>query len=364
MSDLRLPADLAWVLLVARVISVAPPLRRTTLKHHALRAYGPASVPVFVKETGASADAVDLRNLDPGEAAEVGWLLEVLTGIEGALGTAPVLAGDTAGLGPAPAEDWSQTAGRILAEAMPEVLAYRNRLPAARVAALIPQAAMRAWSRLLARQEAPRDMGAPPGDGKVAITRHVYAHGGFFALREMEVAQRRFDGTMSAPGVRAVFNGFDAALVLPYDPVRDRVLLIEQFRIAVALRGGPNPWVLEPIAGLVDAGEDPATTARREAMEEAGLTLGDLIPIGRGHPSPGAVTEFYHMFLGLADLPDDASGLGGLASEGEDIRSHILPFDAFMQRIDDDAFSAMPIAMMGLWLARHRDRLRAGGGPG
>ena len=63
--------------------------------------------------------------------------------------------------------------------------------------------------------------------------------------------------------------------VLPYDPVADAVVLIEQFRLP-ALAAGLDPVLVELPAGLCDDGETPETTARRETQEEMGLTVGAL----------------------------------------------------------------------------------------
>ena len=84
----------------------------------------------------------------------------------------------------------------------------------------------------------------------------------------------------------------DAVCVLPYDPQRDRVVLIEQFRVG-ALGKVDNPWLIELVAGLIDKDESPDEVARREAVEEAGLELADLWPVTRYFPSPGAATSAY-----------------------------------------------------------------------
>ena len=65
----------------------------------------------------------------------------------------------------------------------------------------------------------------------------------------------------------------DAVIVLPYDPVNDRILLVKQFRTGPYVKGDANPWVLEPIAGLIDVGETPVEAGLREAKEEAHLEI-------------------------------------------------------------------------------------------
>jgi nudix-type nucleoside diphosphatase (YffH/AdpP family) len=156
--------------------------------------------------------------------------------------------------------------------------------------------------------------------------------------------------------MREVMAGADAALVLPYDEARDRILLVEQFRAGPARRGDPQPWILEPVAGLVDAGETPDHAARREAQEEAGLRLDRLERMFEGYASPGNATDHFYAFLALCDLPDDHATTGGLESEQEDLRLHLLAFDDAMRLIETGEANAMPLISMLLWL----DRWRAG----
>ncbi len=108
---------------------------------------------------------------------------------------------------------------------------------------------------------------ASADDVVVAELRHPYTW--FFGVEEADLRFRRFDGSLSPQVTRAAFISGDAVTVLPYDPVRDCVMLVEQFRFGPYARGDTNPWSLEPIAGRIDAGESPQTAARREAQEEA-----------------------------------------------------------------------------------------------
>jgi ADP-ribose pyrophosphatase len=135
--------------------------------------------------------------------------------------------------------------------------------------------------------------------------------------------------------------------------------LIEQIRMGPLVRGDNSVWQLEPIAGGIDPGETPEDAARREAHEEAGLTLGHLEKIAEVYASPGNATEFFYVYLGLADLPDTVTGTGGLHSEHEDIRSHIMPFEVFIDLVDTFGATNAPLVMAANWLARHRDRLRS-----
>ncbi|WP_353979367.1 NUDIX domain-containing protein [Salinicola endophyticus] len=180
---------------------------------------------------------------------------------------------------------------------------------------------------------------------------------GFFALEKRRLRHRLFNGGWSETVDREVHVRRDAVGVLLYDPALDRVVLVEQIR-AGALDDARSPWKLEPVAGLVEAGESPAEVARREAQEEAGCEIDELIELHRYYPSPGACTEQVTMFCGLID----SSGLGGvhgLDTEHEDILVHVMPFpEAWDRLMAGDLDNAM--ALIGFhWLARERAGLRA-----
>lgn len=183
--------------------------------------------------------------------------------------------------------------------------------------------------------------------------------GEFFRLGRMALRHRRFDGTSSEEIIREVLVGVDAALVLPYDARRDRVMLIEQFRPGPAWRHDPNPWALEPVAGIVDGGETPEDAARREGREEAGVEMDRLERMFSMYPSPGSSTDHFHCYLGHADLSDLSIGYGGLADENEDLRLHVLPLDEAIALTETGEAQTGPLIAMLLWTARHRARLAA-----
>lgn len=192
----------------------------------------------------------------------------------------------------------------------------------------------------------------------VVVHAHKREYMNFFAMEEMDLQFRRFDGEMSPVMNRGVSMIGQAAVVLPYDPVMDAVLLIEQFRTAPFFMGAKNPWMWEPPAGLIDPGETPEQAARREANEEAGLTVGHMDYVGGLYSSSGALGELVHCFVGISDI-SNVEGGGGVPGEGEDIRSKVMSFQDFMDNVDGNTFVDMPLVTTALWLARHRDRLRA-----
>ena len=199
----------------------------------------------------------------------------------------------------------------------------------------------RAYAALRGRAaDAPASLRYRADAGDHRLSHAAPLAGGFFKLATLDVTHRRFDGAPQGPLRRETFVGVDAALVLPYDPVRDRVLLVEQFRVGIAMRQDANPWCLEPVAGIVDAGETPEAAGLREAVEEAGLTAVTLQKMFSIYPSPGSSTDHFYCYLGLTDLPDLGSYSGGLAEEAEDLRLHVLPFEAAMALMDTGEINA------------------------
>ncbi|WP_435231804.1 NUDIX domain-containing protein [Pseudopelagicola sp. nBUS_20] len=182
-------------------------------------------------------------------------------------------------------------------------------------------------------------------------------YGAHFTVEEYDLSYRRYDGSSEDNVRRAVLVATDAVIVLPYDPVRDRVLLVEQFRPGPYVRGDNKPWQLEPIAGRIDGKEAIEDAAHREAMEEAGLTIRVLEKVAKCYPSPGTSTEFYHIFVGLADLPDDITGIGGLDHEAEDIQSFVYQLTTLMEFVDEGRIVNAPLVLAAHWLVRHRKRL-------
>lgn len=263
------------------------------------------------------------------------------------------------GDGPWVLADWVTKFGEISVRAAHEVMGYRGTRSREQVSEMFPVIRARAAANLRAQRSLHGTQAFP---GKVVIEERVRSYSDFYALDDFKLRHEQFDGGMSETLDRAVLVGADAALVLPYDPVQDRVLLVEQVRLGPIGRGDRALWQLEPVAGRIDPGEDPEQAARREALEEAGLTLGALEKIAEVYPSPGTSTEFYYIYLGLADLSGGIDGGGGLAEEHEDIRSHLMSFDALMTMVARFDVANAPLALAAYYLSHHRDRLRSGGG--
>ena len=137
---------------------------------------------------------------------------------------------------------------------------------------------------------------------------------GFFSLYEYRFQYRKFDGSVSEAVTREILDRGHAVVLLAYDDKRDEVVLIEQIRIA-AIDTQDTPWMLELIAGMMDHdNESSEEVAKREAMEEAGIMVGQCKPIISYLASPGGLTEQLHILLGQVDS-STAKGVHGLAEE-------------------------------------------------
>ena len=206
----------------------------------------------------------------------------------------------------------------------------------------------------------PTWLGAGLGAGDVEVVSRHRSHSKFYAMDEIELTHTRFDGTQSGQMNRSVVLASRAVILLPYDPIRDRVLLIEQFRVGPYARGDAHPWMLEPVAGMIDPGEDAEMAATREAMEEANIKIERLLPVADVYPSPGISSEFHKHYVGLCDLADDVTGLAGLAGENEDIKSHIVSADQLFQARREGRLQNAPLTLLALWLEVSRAAIRAG----
>jgi nudix-type nucleoside diphosphatase (YffH/AdpP family) len=228
----------------------------------------------------------------------------------------------------------------------------------ARLRAMWPMIEARAWSKFRAAvAPASRRYDAAMDDFDVVSAQPP--SGRFFRFQSVDVKHKLFTGGTSDLLAREAFIGVDAAILLPYDPVRDRILLVEQARLGPKMRHDPNPWMLEPIAGMIDAREAPQDAALREAHEEAALQISTLAFAGSFYASPGSTTDYFYTYVGLCDLPRDDSYLGGLPDEGEDLRLHPIGFDAAMRLADSGEIAVGPALFLLYWLRHHRDRLRA-----
>ncbi|TKB47199.1 NUDIX domain-containing protein [Thalassotalea mangrovi] len=182
---------------------------------------------------------------------------------------------------------------------------------------------------------------------------------GFFRVDEWHIQHELFAGGMSACFTREIFERGDAVILLPYDKRQDKVLLVEQFR-AGAVRNGEDPWLLEPIAGMIEPGESPKDVAVREADEEAGLSISEdkLIFIMEYFSSPGGTSEKLFLYLGLCNLPATFDGqLHGLDDENEDICTHLVSRERALEWLAQGRITNASTIIALQWLALNYQKL-------
>jgi ADP-ribose pyrophosphatase len=180
---------------------------------------------------------------------------------------------------------------------------------------------------------------------------------GYFRIDRLHLSHERFNGGVVGPFTRELLERGHAVAVLPYDPLTDHVLLIEQFRPGPIATQDPAPWLIEIVAGIIDAGEAPEQVARRETLEEAGCIMDDMVQIQECYLSPGCNSEYCTVYVGRTNL-DKAGGTFGLSDEHEDIRSHVLHLDDALDWLATGKIRTAPAIMALQWLALHRDELR------
>jgi len=190
----------------------------------------------------------------------------------------------------------------------------------------------------------------------VELVRREVAFEGYFKVIRYFLRHTLHNGGMSDTISREVFERGQAGAVLPYDPQRDEVVLIRQFR-AGTYAAGRHPWTWEVVAGIIEENETAEALVRREMVEEADLAVGELLPIQNLMLTPGACSEACQIFLGRVDTAK-AGGVFGLADEHEDILVKVMPFaDAYAMVQRNEVDNAVAVVAV-LWLALHRDEVR------
>ena len=192
----------------------------------------------------------------------------------------------------------------------------------------------------------------------VELKREETLHDGFFRMVRLHLRHRLFTGGWGRTMTREVLRFGRVAAIIPYDPVRDSVILIEQFRAAIYAAGDPQPWSISIAAGIIEAGDSAEEMARRETLDETGCAVSRLEEVMSFYSSPGGSSQHVTLFCGEVST-EGAGGHFGLADEDEDIRAFVKTADEAIAMADSGAIDNA-VSILGLqWLARNRDALRA-----
>ncbi|PCJ50255.1 MAG: ADP-ribose diphosphatase [Gammaproteobacteria bacterium] len=178
---------------------------------------------------------------------------------------------------------------------------------------------------------------------------------GYFAIEQVVLKHRLFNGGWSNTYQREIFERGDAAAVVLYDPCLEKVVLLEQFRPG-AVSSTRSPWMIEVVAGIIEQGETAEGVARREAFEEAGQRIDDLITIGSYFTTPGGSSEKITLYCALVDAKD-AGGIFGLEHENEDIRVFTLSLDEVSKGLEQGLFENATALIAMQWLVLNHQKM-------
>lgn len=194
------------------------------------------------------------------------------------------------------------------------------------------------------------------GRSDIEIIKQESPFKGFFEMQEITLRHRLFEAGWSDIFKRELFVRGLAVVALLYDPERDKVVLIEQFRVG-ALEDTRSPWLLELVAGMVEPGEAPEDVVRREAMEESGCVVKEMIKLYDYWVSPGATSERVAIYCGHVDTLH-VGGVHGLDEEHEDIRVEVVDATWAFEAINSGVINNAATIMALLWLQLNRVWLR------
>lgn len=181
------------------------------------------------------------------------------------------------------------------------------------------------------------------------------AYSGFFKLNRYTLKHRLFCGEMSPILHRECFERGHAVAVIAFDPIKDKVVLLEQFRIGAWVHN-QDAWMYEVIAGIIEDKQSPEEVAYREAKEEAGCDLLALEHICNYYSSPGGSSETLQLYCAAVNS-DGIEGLYGLETEGEDIKAIVVDFSQAMEWLDGGRLNNASTIICLQWLILNHQRL-------
>lgn len=194
-------------------------------------------------------------------------------------------------------------------------------------------------------------------DEIVQVHARTTPYRGYMRLDIYKLRHQVFDRGWSEDISREVLERGHAVAVLPYDPARDEVVLIEQFRIGAYTAPDMSPWQIECVAGIIEPFQTAEEAAHRETEEEAGVAVSALEPVHAYLSSPGCTSETIRMFCGRVEA-DGVGGVFGLAHEGEYIRVFVVSSEEAFRLLDTGRIENGMTIIALQWLRLNRARLR------
>lgn len=188
------------------------------------------------------------------------------------------------------------------------------------------------------------------------IVQHEIVFQGYFRIEKFHLQHEKYAGGWTETFQREIFERGSAVAVIPYDPIQDRVVLIEQFRSG-GIGALDKPWMKEIVAGIIEPGESQQEVATRETLEEAGCKILQLEKICQYYVSPGGTTEQCALYCGRVDS-EGAGGIFGLDHEFEDILVQAVDMEQAECWLHDGTINSAASIIALQWLLMNRDRLR------
>ena len=187
----------------------------------------------------------------------------------------------------------------------------------------------------------------------ITITERTKPYQGF---RQVEVIDYREDES-GISARRELMTGTRAVTVVAHDPNLDVLLMVRQFRLGAHIGTGFGKTA-EFVAGMIDPGEAPEDSVRRELLEETGVAATVVLPMCRFLTTPGLSDEtidLYYAQVDASDLPEEA----GVAHETEQTFPFTVPLSEALTALDENHIYN-GIVMVGLLrFAREKDALIA-----
>ena len=154
---------------------------------------------------------------------------------------------------------------------------------------------------------------------------------GFLRIDTIKLKHKLFLGGWSSEIERELLVREDAVGVLLFDPKRDEIVLVRQFRVGLVDKGD-SPWILELVAGMAEAEEQLDEVAIREVREESNVEVSDLIKICDYFNSPGVSSEKVRLYLGIV-ASEKMGGVYGLENENEDIEVVVMSYEVAIKAL-------------------------------
>ncbi len=191
----------------------------------------------------------------------------------------------------------------------------------------------------------------------VKIHQRSTSYNGFLQIDELLLSHRLIEGGWSDTIKRELQIKAGAVAILMFDPVREEVVLVRQFRVGMIDEQG-SPWLLEVVAGMIEMGETPEAVAIRESSEEADLTPVNILKICEYYSSPGTTNEKVYVYCGQVDS-SNAGGVHGMIDEHEDIEVVVISFAELVEAVECGLINNAMTIIATQWLEKNMAKVLA-----